>query len=216
MIEINEYFKSEYLTCGRTRDNFLFENCPREFVAEGSRLLIVPNEDVKPCTMMLTAAMEWKFNKAVKACESDYQKSILARGLICSMIMVDLLKYNSGETERKLKLFKDIRLMLSGDFDKMKEGYAGSPMPYEISQMARKMGNVELNIFLTDTRNKFLQQAINNFISSREPYSIKVFTTDKRLPTYYDQMGNLIQSPHDYMTMDINQYVTIRESGVTK
>ena len=65
MIEINEYFKAEYLTCGRTRDNFLFENCPREFMAEAVRLLNVPSEDNKPCVIMLTAGMEYKFNRAI-------------------------------------------------------------------------------------------------------------------------------------------------------
>ena len=65
----------------------------------------------------------------------------------------------------------------------------------------------ELNIFLDNTQNIYLQQAINNFISSREPFSVKLFATQERLSTYCDQLGNFIQSPHDYMNMNVNKFI---------
>ena len=60
---------------------------------------------------------------------------------------------------------------------------------------------------LEDVNNQYLQQAINLFLSAREPYSVKVFTNSERLATYYDLNGNIIQCPHDFMTRDVRPFV---------
>ncbi len=210
MVKINNYFKIEYLTCGRTRDNFLFENCPKEFIAAAKRLLEVPANGVKPCAMVITDKLENRFAKTLEQCKDDFEKSVLSRDLVCSICMYELLKGDERFNEKRDEVHKGIIALLSGDYVGAKKYHLNSPMPYEITKTARDMGKVELNIFLIDTTNKYIQQSINNFISSREPYSIKVFANQK-LPSYRDQMGNLIQSPHDYMTIDVNGYITIHE-----
>ena len=40
MMKINKYFISAYLTPGETRDNFIFENCPLEFLEQAKDALI--------------------------------------------------------------------------------------------------------------------------------------------------------------------------------
>ena len=84
-------------------------------------------------------------------------------------------------------------------------------MPYNITSRAKSIGDIELNIFVYGVFDKYTQQAINNFISSREPYSIKMFLIDK-MSSMYDQLGNFIQSPHDYMTRDVGKYIELVDS----
>jgi len=83
---------------------------------------------------------------------------------------------------------------------------------YDITTYARK-NKFELNIFIEEA-DKYLQQAINNFISAREPYSVKLFLKNDKLSTYYDPIGSIIQSPHDYMLRDLSKYSeSSEESG---
>ena len=212
MIEVSEYFKMDYLTCGQTRDNFLFENCPKEFVLYARKCLCKAQDNVKPCIITITPKLEKDVEKTLIQCKDDLQKSFFARDLICSIFMHQMLKGNERYERETSSLYSGIRAILNGDIERAIEYHTTAPMPYEVTQMARKIGKIEVNVFLIDTKNKFVQQAINNFISSREPYSIKVFTTTKSLPSYRDQLGNIVQSPHDYMTIDVNKYITINES----
>ena len=53
-------------------------------------------------------------------------------------------------------------------------------MPYEVRRFQNKYGRIELNFFLEDTQSIILQQAINVFVSSREPYSVTIFTTSDK------------------------------------
>lgn len=50
-------------------------------------------------------------------------------------------------------------------------------------------------------------KAVNDLINSRinADLSIKVFATPNSWKTYYDSNGQLIQSPHDYGTVDLDQ-----------
>ena len=77
--------------------------------------------------------------------------------------------------------------------------------------MIKKIGKIELNIFLSDAENVFLQRAINNYLAAREPYSIRVFSNKNKFPCYYDQSGNVIQAVHDYREISIGKPTAIRE-----
>ena len=57
-MEINEYFKNDYLTCGQTRDNFIFENCPNEFILEAQKSLAISKNGVKSCNLTIKRANE--------------------------------------------------------------------------------------------------------------------------------------------------------------
>ena len=211
-IEINEYFKSSYLTCGVTRDNFIFENCPYEFIEIAKSLLSSPQNGVTPCVVEITKDIESQLNSTLSKCVDDFQKSIIARDFFVSIFMLALLKHSIVSNE-VTSLKNGISAILSGNIEKSKKYHLESPIPFDISLKAKKLGKIELNIFLVDTDNKFLQQAINNFISSREPYSIKIFST-KNLPSYLDQLGNIIVNPHDYMARNVNDFIKIQEDEI--
>jgi hypothetical protein len=104
-------------------------------------------------------------------------------------------------------LKEQIKAFYNNEFWKVKQFHATSFFPNDVAEYSKKFGKIELNFFLIETKNVELQRAINNFISSRTPYSIKIFTTNAKLSSYADQAGNLIQSPHDYMTRDVREYI---------
>lgn len=206
-VVINEYFKDEYLTCGKTRDNFIFENCPIEFIREAKELLSNSSEEVKSGVIKITRKQEEKIEETLSQFEHDIQKSLIARDYVCSLIMLEILKgktNNSGE----IKFLKQgISAISNGDYWKAREFSINSPNPWDISREAKNR-KIELNILLIDTKNKYLQRAINNLVSSREPYSIKIFAS-QTLPSYLDEIGNRIECPHDYMRLNINNYVQV-------
>ena len=101
----------------------------------------------------------------------------------------------------------------NNNFEKIKQNYAKGYMPYDVARKSRKLGQkIELNIFLFHMDNIVLQQAINNFVSSREPYSVKIFTNKEKLSTYYDTNGNIIEWPHDYMRRNMNDFIEINNT----
>jgi len=57
-IQISDYFKNYYLTCGKTHDNFIFENCPIEFMKEAKDLLSKSCNNTKACVVSLTKQEE--------------------------------------------------------------------------------------------------------------------------------------------------------------
>ena len=210
-LQINETFKEDYLTCGRTRDNFIFENCPIEFMENAKDLLSKSCDEVKSCVVTIDRAMENGFLKTLNKCSNDLQEKSVARDLVASLIIRELLKGEKTEEFPEEELDKGIDALLCGNFGEVKEYHFKSPFPYDVARLMKKVGKIELNIFLENTQNVQLQQAVNIFISSREPYSVKIFTNNERLPSYYDQTGNLIQSPHDYMTRNVREFIEFEE-----
>ena len=208
---INEYFKEEYLTCGRTRDNFIFENCPIEFIKIAQELLNNDSVDIKACNVTITSEEEKLLEQTLNMCLNDLQKNALERDFITANVMLEVVKGIKGREEEK-KMFADgLMALLTGDFQKSKKFHLDCPMQSEIGSIARETGKIELNLFLIDTKSPYLQRAINNLISSREPYSIKIFTNNERLPSYRDQAGNIIQCPHDFMTRNVNDFIEHEE-----
>lgn len=206
---INEYFKDAYLTCGKTRDNFMFAECPIEFIEAINDYLTESSADVKSCVIKITRKQEEKIEKTLSQFEHDIQKNFIARDYICSLIMLEILKGVSSEREEVRFLRQGIKAILHNDYLKVREFNINSPRPKSITNAVKRFGKIELNVILIDTKNTFLQRAINNFLSSREPYSIKIFTTNRYLPSYHDELGTLIECPHDYMRCNIKDYVQI-------
>lgn len=210
---VDDYFKEEYLTCGRTRDNFIFLNCPQEFVYFANERLKQHANSKKSCCVLIDKKLKAKVEQILKKCKNELQTKIVARDFICTLILKQVLKGEEKAVERFLELKDGMSTFLDGDFDKYKENHHLYPFPLEITSAIKKYGDIELNIFLIDMQNIVLQQAINNFISSREPYSVKMFTTDDRLSTYLDQMGNRIEWPHDYMSVDMIKNVKLEDEN---
>ena len=210
-IIIDEMFKNQYLTCGKTYDNFIFENCPNEFIAQAEILLSVEDALVKPCNVKITNEIETKVLKTLENCKEKFQIDSLARDFVTALVMKEVLK-DIPQTMHKINdLNEQIKAFYENDFDKVKQFHAVSFFPSEVAEYSKQFKQIELNFFLYDIQSKTLQKAINNFISSREPFSVKIFT-NRFLASYYDQGGNIIQPPHDYMTRDVNKYIEVRDT----
>ena len=206
-MRVNSFFESQYLIPGNTYDNFIFESCPDEFLSFAKKKLTKGGTEVKPCVVCLDKEQEALIETTLGNFSEDFQKQVLARDFITSAVVRELLQYTEKEPELRGFVNTQLTAFLQNDADTVRQMHGESLIPYDVSRLARKVGKIELDFILDGTQNKFLQQAINIFISSREPYSVKVFTNNDRLPTYYDTSGNLIECPHDYLRRNVNEFI---------
>ena len=204
---IDESFEKYYLNVGMTYDNFIFENCPFKFVKIAEEKLKKSNAGVKPCQVVITKEMEQLVENTINNCSQEFQKKLLARDFITALIIKEMLAGVEDKSLEYKATCGQIKAFLDNEFEKVKEYHSSAFYPSDVKECMKLAGKIELNFFLYNTQSKLLQQAINIFISSREPYSVKIFTTNDKLPTYYDQTGNIIQCPHDYMTRDVNKFI---------
>lgn len=202
---IDDYFGSEYLTSGCTKDNFIFENCPIELLNVAKTSLTRNCNGVQSCCVEFSSQELLDINDILDQLEGDYAKKLISRDFVCCKIMQSLLN-QSKDMDEYNRITDIINVFLLNNVDGIKSLHCECPMPYDITHKAKVMGNIELNFFMYGKTDKYTQQAINNFVSSREPYSIKIFLSEQ-MSTVYDQLGNFIQSPHDYMTRDVNKYI---------
>lgn len=202
---IHQYFFDNYLTSGRTYDNFIFTKCSIEFLNKAKKYLSQKQDDCNACIIELSRNDEISFEKTLDKCKSVYQQKILARDYICLLIMHKLIE-KSSNTESLQDIKNHLEVLINGDFESAITLHANAPFPHEITDYIKENKHSEINFLLKDTENKIIQSAINNFISSRTPYSVKIFTNNERLPSYYDESGTLIENPHDYMLRDLDVF----------
>ena len=205
-MKINESYKNYYLTCGVTKDNFIFENCSTEFLNKAFLYLSKPANNVIPINIKLTTSLSDRLKKTLNNFEDVLHKKLIARDFICSLIMLEIKK-NKNEVIDELNSI--IKAILNCNIAEIKKYHTICPMPFEITKEFKK-NNFELNFFIENINDKFLTQAINNFVSSREPYSVKIFTNNN-LSTYYDQLGNKIECPHDYINLNYQNFILIEK-----
>lgn len=203
-MKINDYYKNEYLTCGKTKDNFIFENCPNNFINFALQNLSIKANNVTPCNIHINHTHQLLLEKTLDLFEEDFHKKLIARDFVCTAIMINLMSNEPDNQE--LNLMKNgTSAILNQNFSGIKTYHAHCPMPHDITKIAKKQ-KIELNVFLTNITNKYLIQAINNFVSSREPYSVKIFANNS-LCTYQDQLGNRIECPHDYISLSPQNFI---------
>lgn len=204
---INDYFIESYLTPGVTYDNFIFENCPLDFVKIAKEKLSEQNHGVKSCCVMLTREIEELVEKILDCCSEEIQKKLLARDFVTAMIMRELLQDVPSKHDDYDRARAQLNVFKSMNFEKAKELHSQCFMPYDVRRLKKEVGAFEINFFLIDTQNRYLQQAINVFVSSREPYSVKIYTNNRKLPSYWDLEGNAIECPHDFMRRNVYDYI---------
>ncbi|MBO5394809.1 MAG: hypothetical protein J6A28_02770 [Clostridia bacterium] len=205
-MKVDKYFTSQYLVAGNTYDNFIFESCPTEFLIFAEKLLSKNNHEVKLCNIKLCSKQQEEIERVFLSCDNDFQMKVIASYYMTTLILKELFRGKNKEMFQSLQ--EQLAEFKNNNFLRIKKNYISGHMPYDVARKARKLGQkIELNIFLFDMDNIVLQQAINNFISSREPYSVKIFTNMERLSTYYDTNGNLIECPHDFMRRDVNKFI---------
>ncbi len=214
-MKINEFFKEEYLVAGNTYDNWIFENCPQEFLDIAQQSLSNNANDTISCVVTINSDTEKAVQKVLDSCDEEYKKLILARDFVTASIVKQMLKDTNINADAKEIANQQVSAFLASDFNKVKQLHSKSFLPFYVNMLSKPLGKIEVNFILYNLKNKYLQQSINIFVASREPYSVKIFTNNKHLASYYDIMGNIIQNPHDYMSRDVNNFIE-KEDGIEK
>ena len=184
----------------------MFEQCSNEFLKAAELRLAKSGNDVKSCVVCIDRIKESSAEQILDYCKDEFQKKLLARDFVMALIFKELLKHKTKEQESVEFVDAQLDAFSRGDFEAVKQMHSSSFMPHDVKQMSKEIGKIELSFILKDTKNKYIQQAVNVFIASREPYSVKIFTNNDRLVTYYDLNGNLIESPHDFMRRAVDMF----------
>lgn len=209
--EINDYFKKNYLTCGKTYDNFIFHNCPKDFLQVAYDNLSEEGLDVRPCLIKITREDEEKVEYTLKECSAEFQKLILSRDYVNGRVLKEIYSTVKEKGAAYAVLKEQVKAFNGGALWRVKQLHAYAPFISEMIEAYRKYGKFEINFFLEDTENVYIQNAINNFISSRTPFSVKIFTNLKHLPTYLDEGDTRIECPHDYLSEDVHNFINMKE-----
>lgn len=206
-----QQFKQILKSNEQTSDNYVFFGFPKEMMESTKALLNKNSSEIKPCFISIDREIEEKLEKTIEECTNDKHKDIIARDLFVTMFMKELVKDTSDAESYQNFLDKGLDMILSGNFDLAKDYHSFCPMPFDVSKMIKKIGKIELNVFLADAENVYIQRALNNHISAREPYSIRVFSNKNFFTCYYDQAGNAIQEVHDFRVISLNRPNKIEE-----
>lgn len=210
-IEINDHFKRSYLTCGNTYDNFIFHNCPKSFLQVAYDSLNEDKFGIRPCMVRITKEDEENVEYTLEGCSSDWQKVILSRDYVNARVLKEIYSSVREKGAAYAVLKEQVKAFHEGQLWRVKQLHAYAPFIHEMADSYYNHGKFEVNFFLEDTENVLIQRAINNFLSSRTPFSVKVFTNLEKLPTYTDEGGTLIENPHDYMSVDVHKFIEIKE-----
>lgn len=210
VMKIDEFFEKQFLVAGQTYDNFVFENCPDWFLNDAKQSLMQSANQGFPCIVELDRATEQKVEEVLACFDNEMHKKILARDFVVANVVKSILQFAPNE-EAKHYINLQIDAFLRGDAEDVKKLHSYTFMPFDVRRMAKGLCGFELNFFLKGTQNQYLQQAVNLFVSAREPYCVKIFTNNERLATYYDTDGNIVQPPHDFMTRNVSDFVCDNE-----
>lgn len=208
--DISPYFIDAFLTCGQTYDNFVFTNCPVDFMRIAEAQLSIDNDDCNSCVVHISSSDEAHLDKLFYKCRSSYQLLTLARDYIDLLIMRELVKKTEDIGDLK-QIEQHINAFRNGDIDSAIDYHFEAPLPQHIIYLIQAFKKTEIDFFLYNTENKILQSAINNFLSMRTPYSIKVFTNKERLPSYYAESGTPIECPHDFINLNVYDFINDKE-----
>ena len=138
-IEINEYYKNQYLTCGNTYDNFVFCNFPRELVSCVEKSLSQNANECTSVVLRFDKQIEEGLSKTLDACADDFQRGVLARTYYIARFMRELL-HKTNQTYRHHTvegLDAGIESLLGGDFEGSKKFYLQAPYFSEIDNFIR-------------------------------------------------------------------------------
>lgn len=201
-MELNSNFIEGYLTVGKTRDNFIFTECDDDFFALARESLSQGANNVKPCCVQVDDSDEKTIGNLFAQCTNDVQRKIVTREYILQKVLLAELADEPSCEEEYKKIKNSFNVLKDGNFYALFSHHTFS----DVQDFMDQVGKIELNFFLKDVDNKFLQQAINSYIASRTTYSVKLFS-NKKLCSYFDLAGNVIECPHDYMSLSVKDFV---------
>jgi len=201
-MKLNSSFIESYLTAGKTRDNFIFTDCDDVFFAIAEECLSRRANNVKPCCVKVDVSDEKTIVNLFAQCTNDVQRKIVTREYILQKVLLAELADEPSCEEEYKKIKDSFNVLKDGNFYALFSNHTFS----DVQDFMEQVGKIELNFFLKDVDNKFLQQAINSYIASRTTYSVKLFS-NKKLCSYFDLAGNFMEWPHDYMSLSVKKFV---------
>lgn len=204
-MKMTNYFKEHFLTCGQSRDNFVFHGCPKELI-EIAKKSLEKSTDVKACNIAISRKQEEQLENAYIDKNNQYIKAF-GKAYFYTLFMKEIIKHQPKQEQYRAILDECEEAFLGKDLEKAKIYLDFAPKFRDILMMARRVGKIELNIFLEDTQNTYIQKAINNFISSKTPFSVKIFNNSNKFCVNYDYSDRFVQPVIDYMDMNIQNYI---------
>lgn len=211
-ITVSKYLKDNYLTTGKCYYNYIFYSCPKPFLTYAIKALETETPSVKPCNLYINRALELGLEKTLDKTDSSFIRGLIATDFLNNMIMLEIMNVrNIEKTEDGLTkeiINQQLDEYLNGKLENAHANHANCADSWQIAKEILRHGKVELNIFLENTQNKDLQRAINSYIATYNPFHTKLFTTDKKLPTYESfAFNNYICAPHDFLEVDTNGHI---------
>lgn len=208
-MNLNKTFIDSYLTFDGRSDNYVFENCPQEFLDFAFNKFNSEKREGKVCAIKWRVQDETILQAVLDKCGNVYEEKLLTQDYIYARIMQGV--YSVRNSEEFSKICKHLGAFYSGDMWEIKGLHKESVMfPLDLINAVKKYGKFDLCIFFEDIKNFEMQRTFNNLLSSRLPLSVKFFS-GKRLISGIDSSGIMIQNPHDYMSVDVNKFIQKEE-----
>lgn len=204
-MKINKSFIDNYLLTSGAVDNYLFENCEINFIKEICDILKSGKSEKRQCIVRVTKDEEHMVLKLLSQCSNQMERTILVRDFVNSKIMLEVYRgVNKEEFER---CSKHLSAFYNADMWCAKENHKdGVVFPYDIINFVKNEHKFDLNVVFEDIESFEIQRAFNNYMSARLPLSVKFFHTSK-MASYADETLNLIQSPHDFISVNPNNFI---------
>ncbi len=206
--------EKQYFIPGETRDNFVFLNCKEDFFNKARKCLSKNNGKIPSVCIDFSKSDTEKLQPFMNAFEEQSKRMILARTFVNTKVFNSFFRsfreknFNFSEevSDEALTLEQNVlngeKVFENGNVKKFIDYYIDINFFLNSDNLKRLAGGghkFELNIFEKDVEDVFIQRAINNFLSCRSPFSIKVFSNQNDFCIYVDENNNLIEQVHDYM-----------------
>jgi len=195
-MKLSKYFVDNFLTVNpRGGDNCVFTNCPEEVLSIAEDRLLSNQKSGCAHVISISDAICDAYEEAVEGYDPMFFPKIVARNLVNGLVMKSLLESKKSalsKSEREMldAVNQGLEDILSCDYDGMVEYAKNAPTHFDISSFIEDNGRHEIAFVLRDAKSKRIQQAINNFLSARSRYVIKVFS-DAELASCLDEGGIL-------------------------
>lgn len=210
-MKINQSFTDNYLMTSGSVDNYLFENCEKYLIEEICSILKSGKSKNRQCIIRVTKDEEQMVLKLLSQCSNQIERTILVRDFVNAKIMLEV--YRGVKKEEFERCSQHLSAFYNADMWRAKGNHKDSVIfPYDIINFVKNNERVDLNVVLEDIESFEIQRAFNNYMSARLPLSVKFFLTNK-LSSSADEALNLIQSPHDFISVKPNKFVEEKREG---
>ena len=224
---LSDFVKNNYLTFSSIgSDHEIYFNTPAELMPEIKRTLTKQmKENTNLATITFTADESNQIESILidydnfdintpSRINPNYQKRVMASALIRCKLMLAILESKKDLQETSMssaELRQIIQGLTSCSREERIQAYINAPSHYDIEDMIKRGQKTHLAIFEDNVNCSILQGAINDYIGSRTPYSIKLFTSSNNLSNSYDSNGNLISPVHDYRAIYLDRFLDTPE-----